>query len=30
MEEKQNIKEELLDINKFFQLYSNVASAFFI
>ena len=30
MEEKQNIKEEILDINKFFQLYSNVASAFFI
>ena len=30
MEKKQTIKEEIIDVNKFFNLYSNVTSDFFI
>ena len=30
MEKKQTIKEEIIDVNKFFNLYSNVISDFFI
>ena len=30
MEKKQNTKEEFIDVNKFFNLYSNVTSNFFI
>ena len=30
MEKKQTTKEEIIDVNKFFNLYSNVTSDFFI
>ena len=30
MEKKQDKKEEIIDINKFFNLYSNISSNFFI